>query len=116
MANRDLYVNESALMGTFSAIESDISAISDTLSRARSVMGKLDSSVWKAREKDKIDQEFVPYLNSFVNSYPGYLKNRLDFAIKAVGLQKQLDQQQSQLSNVRDSKEIENSIKENSSL
>ena len=84
----------------FDLIENDIKEINDILEKTYRAVLKLDESVWKAKEKDKIDQEFVPYLKKFAEKYANYLMARLNFAKDAVSKYEELDQERSKLEDI----------------
>ena len=84
----------------FDIVKSDIEEIADILDKTYRAVLKLDERVWKAKEKDKIDQEFVPYLKKFTEKYPNYLMARLNFAKDAVAKYEELDKERAKLEDI----------------
>ncbi len=84
----------------FDALDKDIRDLESILQETYKEMLKLDDSVWKAKEKDKIDQTFMPYLQKFSEYYPGYLRLRLQFARDSVGAHQELDKENALLKDI----------------
>ena len=84
----------------FDALDKDINDIESILQETYKEMLKLDETVWKAKEKEKIDQTFVPYLKRFTESYPSYLRVRLQFARDSVQSHYELDQENAKLEDI----------------
>ncbi len=59
-------------------IEEDIRVISDLFKEVNTEMLKLDASVWVGKEKDKIDNQYMPYLKKLDESTNMYLMNFVD--------------------------------------
>ena len=99
MALDDLSINSRAL-ADLDAMNVNIDNLSDVLQELYLEMSKLDETVWKAKEKDKIDQTFIPYLKKFATSYPTYLKNRVEFARTAITAHQKFDEEKSALKEI----------------
>ena len=95
----DLNIN-GKILADFDIIEKDIMDINETITDIYKSMLKLDESVWKAREKDKIDQEFMPYLKKYSEKYSNYLMYHLNFARDAVNKHIELDKQMAKLEDI----------------
>ena len=84
----------------FDIVKSDIEEIGDILAKTYRAFLQLDESVWKAKEKDKIDQEFAPYLKKFAEKYSDYLMARLNFVKDAVQSYEELDKERAKLRDI----------------
>ena len=82
---------------TIIEIGKDINEIKDILAEIYKAMLSLDESKWKSHEKDKIDEEFMPYLKKISEKYPLYLTKRLDFLKSSVERYQNLDKEISNL-------------------
>lgn len=71
---------------TIATIERDINEISKILNNMYKAMLTLDETKWNTKEKKKIDEDFMPYLEKVSLKYPLYLKERLVLIKKAVNM------------------------------
>ena len=99
MDQRKLMINDDVL-SNFNKFEQDIDKLNDILQKTYKVMLELDENVWKTREKEVIDQTFMPYLKKFTSFYPDYLKIRLQFAKDAVQSHHELDDDNAALKDI----------------
>ena len=81
MAN--ITINNS-IDNTIATIERDINEISKILNNMYKAMLTLDETKWNTKEKKKIDEDFMPYLEKVSLKYPLYLKERLVLTKKAI--------------------------------
>ena len=88
------------IQSDFLTIEQDIKDINDIINRINQTMLKLDDNFWHAKEKEKIDKTFMPYLKKFVDSYPLYLQKKVEFARSAVKAHQELDEERSSLNGI----------------
>lgn len=79
----DLNLKES-IYSDIEIIEKDINSIEKMLMQVYNAMKTLDEEKWKAKEKEKIDQEFMPYLEKVSTKYPVELKRNLNYLKIAV--------------------------------
>ncbi len=100
MALDDLRVNSEGALSDLAMLDSNIKILESILQEIRSEMLKLDESVWNAKEKDKIDRTFIPYLKKFADSYPSYLQKKVEFARSAVKAHQELDKERSSLDGI----------------
>ena len=98
MALDDLRVNSEGALSDLAMLDSNIKILESILQEIRSEMLKLD--VWNAKEKDKIDRTFIPYLKKFADSYPSYLQKKVEFARSAVKAHQELDKERSSLDGI----------------
>ena len=84
----------------FSIIEQDIKDIGDIINEMNQAMLKLDDGFWHAKEKEKIDAEFMPYLKRYSDKYEIYLMKRLNFLKNAVLKYEELDEKLSKLNDI----------------
>ena len=99
MNQNKLNIN-SAVIADFDALDKDINDIEAILQELYKETFKLDDTVWKAKEKEKIDQSFVPYLKRFTEYYAGYLRLRLQFARDSVQSHKEADVENAKLEDI----------------
>ena len=99
MSQNKLNIN-SQVIADLDALDKDISDIENIIQDTYKEMLKLDDTVWKAKEKEKIDQTFMPYLQRFSEFYPGYLRVRLQFARDSVEAHKEEDIQNAKLEDI----------------
>ena len=99
MDQNKLTIN-SAVLENFSAMDKNIAVIENILQETYKKMLELDESVWKAKEKDKLDQTFMPYLKKFMEYYPDYLRLRVEFARDAVNKHHELDEENAMLKDI----------------
>ena len=99
MDQNKLTIN-SAVLENFSAMDKNITAIESILQETYKKMLELDESVWKAKEKEKLDQTFMPYLKKFMESYPDYLRLRVQLARDAVNAHHELDEENAMLKDI----------------
>lgn len=99
MEQNKLNIN-STVIENFSAMEKNIATIENILQETYKKMLELDESVWKAKEKDKLDQTFMPYLKKFMDAYPDYLRLRVEFARDAVNAHHELDEENAMLKDI----------------
>lgn len=99
MSYNGLNINNN-IKSNFDIVQKDIQDISDLLQKTYRAMLKLDETVWKAKEKEKIDQEFMPYLKKYSDEYPNYLMARLNFVKDAVEKYEVLDKEQAELKDI----------------
>ena len=95
----DLNINLQ-IQSDFSVIEQDIKDINDIINKINQAMLKLDDNFWHAKEKEKIDAEFMPYLKKYSNKYENYLMKRLNFIKDAVSRYEELDKERSRLDDI----------------
>ena len=84
----------------FAILEQDIKDIGDIIERINKAMLKLDDNFWKAKEKEKIDEEFIPYLQKYSDKYENYLMKRLNFIKDAVSRYEELDKEIARLEDI----------------
>lgn len=82
---------ETSIDNTLLNIENDIKEIASILEESYKAMLTLDENRWKAREKERIDAEFVPYLKKISEKYPLYITSKLNIAKTAVETYRNLD-------------------------
>ena len=99
MNQNKLNINSAALADC-DALEKDINDLAGIIEDAYKEVLKLDESVWKAKEKEKIDQTFVPYLKRYNDNYPSYLRLRLQFARDAIEAHHQADIENAKLEDI----------------
>ena len=99
MNQNKLNIN-SQVLADFDALDKDISDIENIIQEAYKVKLILDETVWKAKEKEKIDQTFMPYLQRFAEFYPGYLRVRLQFARDSVQAHQEEDIKNAKLEDI----------------
>ena len=78
---------------TLSNIDKDINDISDILINVYNAVMTLDETKWNTKEKIKIDEDFVPYLEKISTMYPDYLRKRLLFTKNAVQKYRELNKE-----------------------
>ena len=66
-------------------IQKDINSIETILIDVFDAMKTLDETKWKAKEKERVDQEFIPYLEKLSTKYPKELNKHLNYLRSAVG-------------------------------
>ena len=88
---------EDTIDDTLVNIENDINEIASILQETYKAMLTLDEKKWKAKEKERIDEDFMPYLKKISEKYPIYLTNKLNYAKNAVKTYRELDKQISNL-------------------
>lgn len=93
---------KSSLTDDYMNIEKDINDISTIITNIYNAMKTLDESKWKSNEKDKIDQEFIPYLSKISEKIPSNLRKKLDFARYALEKHEEQDN--------LNAKEVENEV------
>ena len=98
--NQNKLIINSAVLENFSEMDRNIETIENILQETYKKMLELDESVWKAKEKDKLDQTFMPYLKKFMESYPDYLRLRVQFAKDAVNAHHELDKENAKLKDI----------------
>lgn len=76
---------------TLNLIANDINNISEILNNIYNAVLTLDESKWNTKEKQKLDEEFLPYLKKISEKYPLYLNKRLVFAKNSINKYKQLN-------------------------
>lgn len=74
-----------------SLIEKDIKNIEVLLKQVLEAMDCLDEKRWKSKEKNKIDQEFIPYLKKAYFNYPKELRSKLNHLKDAVNTYEETD-------------------------
>lgn len=72
-------------------IYNDIKDIDDILNDVYKAILTLDESKWQAREKNKLDQELIPYLSKISKSVRKNMLNNLNFLKDAVESHKNVD-------------------------
>ncbi len=75
MPNSGFSVDLPSVTKQLEIIEADIDEISDIIKKIYEKMLDLDDSKWKGKEKDKIDNQYMPYLNKLDQETNGYLKS-----------------------------------------
>ena len=65
-------------------IEKDIKSIETILVDLFDAMKTLDETKWKAKEKERVEHEFVPYLEKMSTKYPKELIKHLNYLKGAV--------------------------------
>ena len=88
------------IQSDFLTIEQDIKDINDIINRINQTMLKLDDNFWHAKEKEKLDAEFMPYLKKYSDKYEIYLMKRLNFIKDAVLRYEELDRERSKLEDI----------------
>ncbi len=88
------------IQSDFAILEQDIKDIGDIIRRMDKAMLKLDGNFWKAKEKEKIDEEFMPYLQKYSDKYENYLMKRLNFIKEAVSRYEELDKENAKLEDI----------------
>ncbi len=73
MPNGGIYLNRVEAEAQLKVIEEDIKALSDILKSVNTEMLKLDAKVWAGKEKDKIDEQYMPYLDKLDKKSESYL-------------------------------------------
>ena len=76
---------------TLNLIAKDINNISEILNNIYNAVLTLDESKWNTKEKQKLNEEFLPYLKKISEKYPLYLNKRLEFARNSVNKYEQLN-------------------------
>ena len=82
---------ENSIDSTISKLENDIKNISDILINIHEAVLTLDESKWNTKEKKKMEEEFLPYLEKISLKYPLYLNNHLSFLKDAIEKYRVLD-------------------------
>ena len=95
----DLNINLQ-IQADFLTIEQDIKDIEEIIKKINQVMLKLDDNFWHAKEKKKIDEEFMPYLQKFSDKYKLFLMKRLNFIKDAVIEYEELDKENAKLEDI----------------
>lgn len=72
-------------------IEKDISDISELLENVYSATLTLNETKWNTKEKKKIDEELLPYLQKISMKYPSYLSKRLYIVKEAIEKYNEVD-------------------------
>ena len=99
MNSNNLNIN-SAVFSDLDNMDKNINDLENVLSDLYQTLLKLDDTVWKTKEKEKIDQTFIPYIKKFFESYPSYLRIRVQFARNAVLAHQKLDEENSGLEDI----------------
>ena len=97
--NNDLNI-KIEVQSDFDEIEKDFNDINDIINKVYRAMLTLDENIWKTKEKEVIDQDFMPYLKNYSEKYYNYLMIRLNLARKAVESHYQLDKENAKLSDI----------------
>lgn len=87
----DIVINEE-IHSDIETLEHDINNIDDLIKKAYHAMLLLDKKIWDSKEKDKIDEEFLPILRKFSENYSNYLNVQVKFMNEAVQKYEKLDQ------------------------
>lgn len=88
------------IQSDFAILEQDIKDIGDIIEKMNISMLRLDSNFWKAKEKEKIDEDFMPYLKKYSDKYTIYLMKRLNFIKDAVSKYEELDKERAKLEDI----------------
>ena len=88
------------IQSDFAILEQDIKDIGDIIEKMNISMLRLDSNFWKAKEKEKIDEDFMPYLKKYSDKYMIYLMKRLNFIKDAVSKYEELDKENAKLEDI----------------
>lgn len=88
MSNLNLNNN---IENNFIKIETNITNIDNILNETYNKFLEIDETMWKAREKDKLDEEFVPYLREITVNTKDNLEKHLNYLKNAVSLHKSVD-------------------------
>lgn len=88
MSNLNLNNN---IENNFTNIQSNITNIDNILNEIYNKFLEIDETMWKAREKDKLDEEFIPYLKDIKVNTKDNLEKHLNYLKSAVSLHKSVD-------------------------
>lgn len=91
MPNNSFSINEAAIESQLSIIEENIKEIVNIIHLVYEKMQTLDESVWKGIEKDKIDQEYMPYLKKLDEETEKYLMSYVEQIRASVNLHKEVE-------------------------
>ena len=82
--NIGIYSPSDQINRIFTNIDQDIKDIGDILNNVNNSVKTLTDRKWNTKEKRKMEQELMPYLEIMSNKYYNYLNERLIFVKKAV--------------------------------
>ena len=99
MPYNGLNINDD-IRSDFDLVQKDIEEIGDLIQKTYRAMLKLDETVWRSKEKEKIDQDFLPYLKKYSEKYSNYLIARLNFVKNAVEKYEALDKERAKLQDI----------------
>ena len=85
MTLTNLYVNDN-VDSDLENMLNDISSLEEILNNVVTEIDKLDENVWKTKEKDQIDQTFIPFLKKYKDRYPNFLRKNVDI-VKNKGIE-----------------------------
>ena len=71
---------------TLKVIEEDIKIIEEILMKVVKANSSLDNSKWKSTEKDRMDQEYIPYMNKISINVPNALRKHLNMLRESVNI------------------------------
>ena len=84
--NNDVMLKYDALNDTIKKIENSIINIETTINNVQKEMLSFNENNWTGRQKEIIDDEFMPYLKTISTDYPSYLRERVKFLKKSIML------------------------------
>lgn len=96
MPNNSFNVNVAGAEAQLAIIEEDIQVITDLFKSINTEMLKLDSSVWVGKEKDKIDEQYMPYLKKLDESTNQYLMKYVNNIRQSIIAHQEADAQNKQ--------------------
>ena len=84
--NDNIEIQHEPLRETLNVIEEDINVIEEILLKVVKANGSLDEGKWKSTEKNKMDQEYIPYMNKISINVPKALRKHLNLLRESVNI------------------------------